>query len=579
MRSSIISRDRTWLAGVLLVIALGAVLRFTAIDYGLPAVYNPDETAIMNRALALSSGGLNPRNFVYPSGYFYVLFAWEGVFFLAGWIVGAFRSIADFERQFFVDPSAVFLAGRTLTALIGVATIGVVARLGARLGSPATGLVGALLLAVAPVAVQDAHYVKHDVPVTLLIVAVHAGAAALLLTPQRSQVRLWWITGALAGLAMATHYYAVALIVPLVLVACWPVAGENSGTRIRHLFRIAAATAIAFAAASPFVILDYSTAWRDIVANRQIVMDRAVEHYGAFGSIVAYLRMLPDAAGAPAAWLALVGVAVVARLDVRKAVLLVAFPATFLLLLANVVPATRYLNPMLPFVAVAAAAAVVAVASRLPRPRVAIGVLAIAVAAPALVTSVQLVRFLNQTDTRTLALQFIERTVSPEASFLVQPYSVPLRTSRAALIEALREHLGSESQASVRFQRLMRLEPYPAPSYRVIYLGSGGLDQDKIYVEPASFDAAGDLSPLRARGVEYVVLKHGAASNPATRSLESALAAGAEQLATFSPYRETGDNAAPKPEPFLHNTDARVDHRLERPGPVISIWRVRDSIR
>jgi hypothetical protein len=26
--------------------------------------------------------------------------------------------------------------------------------------------------------------------------------------------------------------------------------------------------------------------------------------------------------------------------------------------------------------------------------------------------------------------------------------------------------------------------------------------------------------------------------------------------------------------PFLHNTDARLDSALERPGPVIEIWRI-----
>jgi hypothetical protein len=570
-------RHRTWLAAVLGVMALGAVLRFTAIDYGLPAIYNPDETAIMNRALALSSGGLNPRNFVYPSFYFYALFAWEGLFFLAGWITGAFRSIAEFERQFFLDPSNVFLAGRVLSALLGVATIGLVARIGVRFGSPATGLVAALLLAVAPVAVQDAHYVKHDVPVSLLVAAVHAGAAALLLTSQRSQARKWWITGALAGLAVATHYYAVALIAPLVLVACWPLPDENRATRFKHLTRIAAAGALAFAAASPFVILDYSTAWRDIVANRQIVMDRAVGHSGPFGSIAAFVGMIPYAAGAPVAWLAVIGAVLIARVDLRKAALLAAFPATFLLLLANVVPATRYLNPILPFVALSAAAAIVAAASRLPSSRVMIGALAIAAALPGLVTSVRLVRFLDQTDTRTLAQRFIERTAAPDATVLIQPYSVPLRPSRAALIEALREHLGSESKASIRFQRLMQLEPYPTPSYRVIYLGSGGLDQDKIYIEPSSIDAAGDLSPLRARRIEYVVLKQGPEVNPALQSLESALAAGAELLATFSPYSETANDDRVRPEPFLHNTAARIDQRLERPGPVISIWRIRRS--
>ena len=60
------------------------------LTYGLPAIYNPDETPILNRALTFAKGDPNPHNFVYPTLYFYALFVWEGLFFVAGWLVGAF---------------------------------------------------------------------------------------------------------------------------------------------------------------------------------------------------------------------------------------------------------------------------------------------------------------------------------------------------------------------------------------------------------------------------------------------------------------------------------------------------------
>ena len=55
-----------------------AWLRVPGLAFGLPAVYNPDEIAIMSRALAFAKGDLNPHNFLYPTFYFYVLFAWVG---------------------------------------------------------------------------------------------------------------------------------------------------------------------------------------------------------------------------------------------------------------------------------------------------------------------------------------------------------------------------------------------------------------------------------------------------------------------------------------------------------------------
>src|SRR4029079_6646167 len=114
---------RRWLLVLGAIVVLAAALRLLALGYGLPATYKPDETPIMNRALAFAKGDLNPHNFLYPSLYFYALFAWEALFFLVGRVAGFYHSVADFQREFFTDPSRLFLAGRALTTVFGVATV------------------------------------------------------------------------------------------------------------------------------------------------------------------------------------------------------------------------------------------------------------------------------------------------------------------------------------------------------------------------------------------------------------------------------------------------------------------------
>ena len=74
-----------------LVICLALALRVVGLQYGLPAVYNPDEVAIMARALSFAKGTLNPHNFLYPTFYFYVLFAWVGVYSAFVWLTRARR--------------------------------------------------------------------------------------------------------------------------------------------------------------------------------------------------------------------------------------------------------------------------------------------------------------------------------------------------------------------------------------------------------------------------------------------------------------------------------------------------------
>src|SRR5436190_14143964 len=112
--------ERLILAGIL---CLAAGLRVYAITWGLPDVHHPDEIPILNRALAFATGDLNPKNFLYPTLYFYALFAWEGAFFVVGRATGLYQSMTAFECEFFSDPTHVVAAGRTLTAMFGVATV------------------------------------------------------------------------------------------------------------------------------------------------------------------------------------------------------------------------------------------------------------------------------------------------------------------------------------------------------------------------------------------------------------------------------------------------------------------------
>jgi hypothetical protein len=561
-------------AGLLVVICMaGLWLRLHGLGYGLPAVYNMDEVAIMNRALAFGTGDFNPHNFVYPTLYFYALFAWQGLTFLLGLAMGWWDSLAAFQREFFVDPSRLYWSGRLLSTLCGVATIVAVCVWTARVAGRAAGLVAGAVMAMAPIAVMDAHYVKHDVPVTLLIVLVHRILARIMMTNGAAARRDVWIAGALAGLAISTHYYAVFVVLPVAaMLLTQP--GVPWADRWRDGLRAGAAATIVFLTASPFLLPEFATAWRDITQNREIVMDRATAGAGWFSSLWRYVTLLGDF-DVPMPVFALAGFAV----SGRRTRLFLLFPVTFLLFISNTVPATRYLSPLIPFFAVGTGLFVSALmatgrtwAAGWKRHIVWAAVIVICVA-PGF-PGVRLGTFFNQTDTRTQAQRWIETEVPAGSTVLLQPYSVPLRQSREGLVEALRATLGSETRATVKFQQQLALSPYPEPAYRTIYLGDGGLDKDKIYISPGRFDETGSLAPLRALGVQYVVLKRYNVPDASLASLDRALAGSGRLVATFSPYRSDVIPGSTAVAPFLHNTDARLDPALERPGPIIEIWRI-----
>lgn len=566
------ARISVWLV---LAIVAGALLRLIGIAYGLPAVYNPDEVAIMNRAIGLGQNGLNPHNFLYPSLYFYALFAWEGAWFVVGRATGTFASLAAFERGFFTDPTSIYVAGRLLTTVCGVATIWTTWRLGKRMGGPVAGVIGAALLAVSPLAVRDAHYVKHDVPVTWLIVLAHLLMAAELREP--AATRRWVWPALVSGLAMSTHYYAIFLSVPLTLLILLPPApSARIADRIRQLLVAATVAAVTFVITSPFIALEPGTAVRDILANRQIVVDRATAGAGAFASFGYYVSWLVrDGIGWMSSSLAVVGTWLALRRGRNFAVLMLAFPVALLLFIANTVPASRYLNPVIPFACVLAAIAAADLMERSNSGRAVAALIVIGGIAQGLTDSVAADLFFRQVDTRTMALDWIEQHVPPGASILVQPYSVPIRQSPAALREALTVHLGTAERASVKYQRQLALDTGPSPTYRPIFLGTGGLDVDKIYVSPASIGGANGLGPLRTQSVTHVVLKRYNVEDPSMAPLSAALRREGRLVATFSPYRpDVGAAEVTRTPPFLHNGDARIVPALERPGPIIEIWTI-----
>jgi hypothetical protein len=561
------------------ILAVAAVLRLLGIEHGLPAVYNPDEISIMARALAFAKGDFNPHNFLYPTFYFYVLFGWVGAYFVAGWLAGAIPSLAAFQRQFFVDPSGVYLAGRLLSVACGVATVALVAALARRTHGRLAAWSAALFMAAAPFAVQDAHYVKHDVPATVTVVLAHLAFVSLIADATRhGSVRRVCAAGAACGVAFSTHYYTVFLALPLAAAVVW--SSNDWRSACRGLATAAAAASVVFFALSPFLLPELGTAVADISANRAIVVDRAVAgRLGPFASAGAYMRMLAgDAAGWPVAALALAGVPLLWRLDRRKAVLLLLFPLAFLAFISNTVPATRYLNPILPSLTVLAGVSVATIAERQVRARTRVAVALMLVAAiPGLWQSIRVGLFFRQTDTRTLALRYIEAHVPAGSSVGLQPQSVPLIQSRESLMESLRVNLGDPGLASPKFAIRLGLDPYPAPAFRTIFIGDGGLDADKIYVQYRELGGERGLDALRARGVGWVVLKRFPRPQPDTVPFNEALRAEGRLVASFSPYRDGAAAVrAELPAPYLHNTDARITPQVERPGPLVEVWQLAD---
>jgi uncharacterized membrane protein len=288
-----LNERRVAIAAGLGLFLVALALRSAGLSYGLPAVYNPDEVAIMSRALSFAKGTLNPHNFLYPTFYFYVLFAWVGAYLALLLATGRIGSIAAARDLYFTDPTGIYLAGRALSAVSGAVTVLALHAFARRVTDGRTAAAAAVFLAVAPLHVRDSHYVKHDVFATLLVVLAMMAIARVWPNPPargggRREVLM---AGAACGVAFSTHYYCIFLALPLswAVIQAWRPFGLAAVAR--HLGLAALASAITFFALSPFLAVEPLTAWRDITANREIVVDRAVAA-GPFAPAARYLALL-----------------------------------------------------------------------------------------------------------------------------------------------------------------------------------------------------------------------------------------------------------------------------------------------
>jgi hypothetical protein len=433
-----------WQLGILAVIfILALTVRLIGIRYGLPYVYFPDEAVLVNHAVGFGTGDLNPRYFIYPSLYMYVLFVIYGIGYVGGWLTGMFTSTNDLVRLFFKDPAFFYLPGRLIAAFSGALSVGVVYALARRAYNRSVGLIAAAFLAFSVLHVSYSHYVKTHVPAGLLVI-----------------VGLWWawsiysgkdgwrhylIGGLIAGLAASTIYHAGFVLISIIVAHVLRWRDSSSATQIQLLspkiLGAGLASFVAFAFTTPFAILDWSTFKGDITSTA------AVFHQGGFWERgIAYpFTSIMDSIGWPVGFVCLAGLAY-ALVRRQSADIIILSQPLFLggfLMLFRAKEAQHMLIAF-PALCILGAVLIVDFISRLVRPQtlcVPVTTLStiLLLYAPAK-ESFQLSYRLTLPDTRTLAKEWIQRNVPPSSKiamdsgkYYLSTFGPPLPLSRRTL--------------------------------------------------------------------------------------------------------------------------------------------------
>ena len=136
------------------IVAAAAVARLWRIDAGIPHAVGIDEPQIVDRALRiLHTGDWNTHIFDYPTLVIYLHAMVAIGRFLWGALNGEWASLDAFSI------TAVYLAGRAVAALIGVATVWLTYRIGRELDSRRVALLAAAQMATIPLHVRESHFI------------------------------------------------------------------------------------------------------------------------------------------------------------------------------------------------------------------------------------------------------------------------------------------------------------------------------------------------------------------------------------------------------------------------------------
>ncbi len=324
---------------LVLVLLLAAGLRVWHLNFGLPALNDPDEPIFIMTALdMLREGRLNPGWFGHPATLLFYLLALVIVAVAAiGTAIGAWADGPGFVAAVFADPAVAVLPMRATMAALGVASVYLTYRLGRSIAGPTTGLIAALLLAVNPLHVELSQVIRTDMLATVLMSwsLLHALAITRGGTTRND---IW--AGIAAGLACATKWPAI-----LVLIA--PISAKIT----RKSLPIAPAIAIAtLLIASPYLLLDWPTVVRDLTGEARPIHLGATGH-GFLGNLWWYITTpLARSITWPGIALATLGAFTLRR---DAAITLLPFAALFLIALAaQSLVWERWFVPLLPVIAI-----------------------------------------------------------------------------------------------------------------------------------------------------------------------------------------------------------------------------------
>jgi hypothetical protein len=429
MRGGSFRRAPTWI--LLAIVLIATALRLRGIAFGLPHTQaRPDETVIIDAARTLLSGHL-PRFYDYPWLYIWMAAASYLGYFVWGLASGSFHSVADMVASWPIHWEPFFLIDRWITALLGIASVVVMYRLGRQLRDEATGLAAAFLLAVAFMHVRNSHFGTTDITMTMFIMA----AVSMLVRADATGTRgAYALAGLCAGCAAATKYNALVLGVPFLVVYALSAFDRRRAHPAKAILQpsliwFGVPFILAFSVGVPFLLFDRERFLADIGYLQQ-ALATGDPRLGLSNGWIHHLQYsLRYGLRLPLLGVGLAGLVVAFVRTPRIAAIAFSFPLAYYAVAGSInLLFYRYALPIVPFLCLSAAYLVVIAAGAVARlaasadtkrlASIVTVALTAAVGYPSAAASWQFDRIISRTDNRVLVTEWFAQNVPAGSSVL-----------------------------------------------------------------------------------------------------------------------------------------------------------------
>ena len=410
------------------ILLLTLLLRLYGIGWGLPTSlhpyysYHPDEVPLLMWSQWLSQGQLVAKQFIY-GGTFYFLILRACIYFgdMLGGFIGGFNALAN-----------AILVARYLQVSLALLTVLLVYECGRLLYDRKTGLVAALVLALAPAHIVATQTVRPDAISAFLVVLIVFLAAKLLRSEPSGRTKLLMYSGIAIGAVSAFR-------LPLIGFGLLPVAAyvvsrqRGTGNSLwRLLFDwnalwLVVAVGLTYVVLSPHTLM-YPEAFimgmKVTASYETVVFPDAVDRGPIFFQYA--WRLLHQALGYPGYFLALGGVVyALVRRSVEDKIVLAGIGLYFIMLASVSLTFVRYTLPILPLLAVMSGVAVVRITEHVHHSHThrIVYIVAGVILAWTLASDIALLHVTASKNSRIQASEWITRNIPKgESTLLVKQY-------------------------------------------------------------------------------------------------------------------------------------------------------------